>query len=88
MQGFCGHMRGKVPRKFNEPCGAMKDRWNCIGTRFTVQNNSCRIGEPCALLCKADFYGTGKRIWSVTRNWERSCVGSCTREVLKKGIEL
>lgn len=26
MQGFCGHTRGKVPRKFNEPCGAMREQ--------------------------------------------------------------
>jgi hypothetical protein len=40
----------------------MRDRWNCIGRRSIVQNNPCRIGEPYALMCKADFYGTGKRI--------------------------
>jgi hypothetical protein len=82
MQGFCGYMRGKVPRKCNEPCGAMGDRWNCIDRRYTVQNNSCRIGKACALMCKADFYGTGKRTWSVTRIWQRSCAVSCVREVL------
>jgi hypothetical protein len=26
LQGFCGHTRGKVPRKFNEPCGAMREQ--------------------------------------------------------------
>jgi hypothetical protein len=46
----------------NEPCGAMRDRWNCIDRRYTVQNNSWRIEESCALMFKADFYGTGKRI--------------------------
>jgi hypothetical protein len=76
-------MRGKVPRKFNELCGVMRDRWNCIGRRYTVQNNSCRIGALCALMFKADSYGTGKRMWSVTRNWLRSCAVSCER-----GVEL
>jgi hypothetical protein len=75
-------MRGKVRLKFSEPCGAMRDRWNFIGRRYTVQNNMWRIGEPCALRFKADFYVTGKRIWSVTRNWLRSCVVSCAREGL------
>jgi hypothetical protein len=83
MQGFCGYIRGKAPQKFNEPCGAMKDRWNCIDRRCSVQNNSWRIGEPCAFMFKADFYVTGKRIWSVTRNWLRSCAVSCER-----GVEL
>ena len=82
MQGFCRHMRGKVLRKFNEPCGAMRDRWHCIGRRYTVQNNSWSIGELWALMFKADSYGTGKRIWSVTRNWLRLCAVSCAREAL------
>ena len=81
MQGFCGYISRKVLRKFNEPCGAMRDRWNCIGRRYTVRNNLCMIGEPRMLMLKVDFYGTGKRRWSVTRNWRRSCAGSCVSEV-------